>query len=88
MILRRSLAHDRDLVAARLQADAEGVFDGAEVFVGDPEELGQPGFGQGYGVVLVRDRFFSLWEETLPRPGPGRARRLPIVTTTNLVAMS
>ena len=36
-----------DLVAAGREPDAEGVLDGAEIFVGDSEESGQPGLGQG-----------------------------------------
>ena len=54
------LPDDRDLAAASLEADAEGVFDGPQVFVGDSEERSQSGFGQGYGVIRVRNRRCSL----------------------------
>ena len=57
------------------EPDAEGVLDGPQVFVGDSEEGGEPGFGQGDGVVRVRNRLCSL------RPVNGtttRAARAPV----------
>jgi hypothetical protein len=60
-ILGRGLApDDRDFAAASLEPDAEGIFDGPQVFVGDSEERSQSGFGQGYGVVRFRNRRCSL----------------------------
>jgi len=58
-VLAGPLPDHRDLAAPRLQADAEGLLDGAEIFVGDSEECGQPGFGQGYGVMVVGNRLSS-----------------------------
>jgi hypothetical protein len=43
-----------------MEADAEGVLDGAQVLVGDSEEGGQPGFGQGDRVAWLRNRRSSL----------------------------
>ena len=59
-ILLLPLTEDRDLAATSLQADTEGVLDGPEVFVGDSEERGESGFGQGYGVSRFRNRLCSL----------------------------
>ena len=59
-VLLLTLSEDRDLAAAGLQADTEGVLDGPEVFVGDSEERGESGFGQGYGVIRFRNRRCSL----------------------------
>jgi hypothetical protein len=55
-----ALADHGDLAPAGLQTDAEGILDGPQVFVGDSEERGESGFGQGYGVVRVRNRSPSL----------------------------
>ena len=49
-VLVGSLAQNGNLAAARLETDAEGGLDGSQVFVGDSEERGQSGVGQGYGV--------------------------------------
>ena len=51
---------DRDFAAASLEPNAEGVLDGPQVFVGDSEERGQSGFGEGYGVAGFRNRRCSL----------------------------
>ncbi|MET0618958.1 MAG: hypothetical protein ABW056_01700, partial [Thermoanaerobaculia bacterium] len=59
-ILLFPLTENRDLAASSLQADTEGVLDGPEVFVGDSEERGESGFGQGYGVSRFRNRLCSL----------------------------
>ena len=47
VVLGRALPDDRDLGAPGLEPDLEGVLDGSQVFVGDPEQGGQSGFRQG-----------------------------------------
>ena len=53
-------SENRDLAPPGLQSDAEGILDGPEVFVGDSDERGESGFGQGYGVAGFRNRRCSL----------------------------
>jgi hypothetical protein len=59
-LLPLAFAPDRDLVAPGGQADAEGLFDGAEVFVGDSEKRGHPRVGKGDGERGLRNLGRSL----------------------------
>jgi len=68
---------DGDLASAGLQADAEGLFDGPQVFVGDSEEGGQPGFRQDDRMAGVRNRRSSLRKKTVPRRGRAPGSRAP-----------
>ena len=54
------VSEDGDLAAPGLQAHSERILDGPEIFVGDTEERGEPGFGESYGLGGVRNRHPSL----------------------------
>ena len=58
-VLGFSFAQNGDFVASRGQTDAKGLLDGAEVFVGDSEQVRQPGVGQGDGLGGVWNLYRS-----------------------------
>src|SRR5262249_17744958 len=53
--LRSALADDRDLVAPGGQTNSEGLLNGAQILVGDPEKCRQARFRQGDGLRWFRN---------------------------------